>query len=80
MGHPANVSYPRTEYYRKYYLHNKHRYRMNYEEKKNRQEIFDEIYKPYGGEVAYHKNSILKWLKDENEEQRIKDLSNTTIN
>ena len=80
MGHPSNVSYPRTEYYRKYYLQNKYRYRMNYEQKKERQQIFDEIYKPYGGEVAYHKNSILKWLKDENEEQRIKDLSNTTIN
>ena len=80
MGHPSNVSYPRTEYYRKYYLQNKYRYRMNYEQKKERQQIFDEIYKPYGGEIAYHKNSILKWLKDENEEQRIKDLSNTTIN
>ena len=80
MGHPSNVSYPRTEYYRKYYLQNKYRYRMNYEQKKERQQIFDEIYRPYGGEIAYHKNSILKWLKDENEEQRIKDLSNTTIN
>ena len=80
MGHPSNVSYPRTEYYRKYYIQNKYRYRLNYEEKKHRQECFDEIYKPYGGEIAYHKNSILKWLKDENEEQRIKDLSNTTIN
>ena len=80
MPHPCNVSYPRTEYYRKYYLHNKHRYRMNYEEKKNRQEIFDEIYKPYGGEVAYHKNSILKWIKEEKENKILRDLSNINLN
>ena len=80
MPHPSNVSYPRTEYYRKYYLQNKYRYRMNYEQKKERQQIFDEIYKPYGGEVEYHKNSILKWLKDEKENKILRDLSNINLN
>ncbi len=80
MPHPSNVSYPRTEYYRKYYLHNKHRYRMNYEEKKYRQECFNEIYKPYGGEVEYHKNSILNWIKEEKEKEILRDLSNINLN
>jgi len=38
MTRPSNVSYPRSEYYRKYYLNNKFRYRMNYEEKKQREQ------------------------------------------
>ncbi len=80
MPHPSNVSYPKTEYYRKYYLHNKYRYKMNYEEKKYRQECFNEIYKPYGGERAYHKNSILNWIKEEKEKQILRDLSNINLN
>jgi hypothetical protein len=80
MPHPSNVSYPRTEYYRRYYNNNKHRYRMNYEEKKERQEIFNEIYKPYGGEKAYHYNSLMKWLKEAKEEQKMRDLSNISLN
>ena len=64
MPHPSNVSYPRSEYYRKYYLHNKYRYRMNYEELKYRRECFEEIYRPFGGEVSYHYNSLMKWLKE----------------
>ena len=80
MPHPSNVSYPKTEYYRKYYLHNKYRYRLNYEEKKYRMECFNEIYKPYGGEIAYHKNSILNWIKEEKEKQTLRDLSNINLN
>ena len=80
MPHPSNVSYPRTEYYRRYYNNNKHRYRMNYEEKKERQEIFNEIYKPYRGEKAYHYNYLMKYLKEEKEKEILKDLSNINLN
>ena len=80
MTHPSNVSYPRSEYYRKYYLHNKYRYRMNYEEKKYRQECFNEIYKPFGGERKYYTNCILNWIKQEQEDQIVLDLSNINLN
>ena len=80
MPHPSNVSYPRTEYYRRYYNNNKFRYRMNYEEKKERQQMFNEIYKPYGGEKAYHYNSLMKWLKEEKEKEILRDLSNINLN
>ena len=80
MPHPSNVSYPRTEYYRRYYNNNKEKYRLNYEEKKERQEIFNEIYKPYGGEKAYHYNSLMKWLKEEKEKEILRDLSNINLN
>jgi len=78
MPHPSNVSYPRGEYYRRYYWNNKHRYILNYQEKKYRRECFEEIYKPYGGERKYHYNALMKWLKEENE--IIKDLSNINLN
>jgi hypothetical protein len=64
MPHPANVSYPITEYYINYYINNKHKYKSNYYEKKKRDEMFELMYKPYGGEKEYHKNALLYWMKN----------------
>jgi len=66
MPHPSNISFPKSEYYRKYYVHNKHVYKINYENKKRREQ-FEEIYKPFGGEKQYHYNSLMKWIKEEKE-------------
>ena len=79
MPRPSNVSYPRSEYYRKYYLNNKFRYRMNYEEKKQREQLFNEIYEPYGGERRYYKDCLLKMFKESTEEV-ITDISNINLN
>ena len=79
MPHPSCVSYPRHEYYRRYYHNHKHRYRMNYEEKKYRQETFAKIYEPYGGEVAYHKNSLMKWLQEMKQQEEAKKENNSNI-
>ena len=67
MPHPSNVSFPRSDYYRRYYEKNKHIYRINYEEKKERQEIFKEIYRPFGGERQYYKNRIKSWINELND-------------
>ena len=64
MVHPSNISYSKSEYYMKYYEHNKHKYKSNYLEKKRREEIFNLMYKPYGGEKEYHKNALLYWMKE----------------
>ena len=83
MTRPSNVSYPRSEYYRKYYLNNKFRYRMNYEEKKEREQLFNEIYEPYGGERKYYKDCLLKMFKEEEEKEKekeiLRDISNISI-
>ena len=87
MPRPSNVSYPRSEYYRKYYLNNKSRYRINYEDRKQRREELNKVYEEYGGEKAYYYNSLMKWLKEakkeeinNDEEEIIKDINNINLN
>jgi len=52
---------------------------MNYEEKKQREQLFNEIYEPYGGERKYYKDCLLKMFKESSEEV-ISDISNIKIN
>ena len=55
----------RSQYYYTYYQMKKDNYKINYYEKKRRNEELQKIYEPYGGEKMYYKNSILNWIKDE---------------
>lgn len=55
----------RTMYYYNYYSMNKNSYKLNYYEKKLRQQELDKLYSPYGGEKAYYTNSIKDWIKEE---------------
>ena len=61
MTHPSGCSYPRNEYYRKYYWNHKERYKMSYEDRKQRREELNEIYEEYGGEKAYYRKKLLEW-------------------
>ena len=60
MTHPSGCSYPRHEYYRKYYWNNKERYKMSYNDRKQRREELNEIYEEHGGEKEYYKKSLIE--------------------
>ena len=60
MPHPSGCSYPRNEYYRKYYWNHKERYKMDYEDRKQRREKLNEVYEPYGGEKEFYRKSLLE--------------------
>tara|TARA_R110000822_G_scaffold228426_5_gene360875 strand:- start:1165 stop:1395 length:231 start_codon:yes stop_codon:yes gene_type:complete len=68
MSRPSGVSCSKSAYYQKYYQHNKHRYILNYQEKKARLQAFDEIYKPYGGEKEFYRKSLERMFRESNEE------------
>lgn len=59
MAHPSGCSYPRHEYYRKYYWLHKERYKLAYEDRKHRREELNKIYEEYDGERNYYRNSLL---------------------
>tara|TARA_R110002050_G_scaffold77949_1_gene166423 strand:+ start:515 stop:757 length:243 start_codon:yes stop_codon:yes gene_type:complete len=80
MPHPSGCSYPRHEYYRKYYWLHKERYKLACEDRKQRKEELNKLYEEYGGEKAYHYNSLMKWLKEAKENKILRDLSNINLN
>ena len=53
-------SLDRSAYYRMYYEAKKEQIRNRYFEKKETKLREEELYKPYGGEISYYKNSLIK--------------------
>jgi hypothetical protein len=53
-------SLDRTTYYRRYYEAKKQIYKDRYVEQKEARIRNEELYKPYGGEKNYYKNSLIQ--------------------
>ena len=70
----------RTKYYLNYYNRSKFLYKLKYREKKEAEQRKEELYEPFGGERKYYTNCILNWIKQEQEDQIVLDLSNINLN
>lgn len=56
----SRFSLDRSCYYRTYYYLKKDQIRNRYYENKERRLREEELYRPYGGESNYHKQSLIK--------------------